>query len=134
MEKTVSNIDSFKSFLVDEEEGNKKRKKIADTIYKVVKKKALGKPEEYDNATFIKFRCDSPECIKETIFEVTVAIDYWKRFARGMIRAVFITISKETNSHRNTDSMTIEVDRVSDHDFLKTLDSLKEYFKKLVEK
>jgi len=124
-------VNSFKGFLIDEKEGEKKRKKIADTIIKAVKKKLISK-DETDNTTYIKFKCD--EGIKDTIYEIVVTIDYYKQYARGMKRAVYVTISKETNSHRNTDYMTIEVDRVNKVDFAQTIESLKNHFQNLVDK
>lgn len=124
-------MNSFKDFLIDEQEGEKKRKKIAATILKIVKKKLISK-DETDTATFLKFSCDGE--IKETICEVVIAIDYFKRYARGMTRAVYVTISKETNSHRDTNYLTIEVDRVSDVQFAQTIESLKNYFSKMVDK
>jgi hypothetical protein len=121
---------SFGDFIIDEEEGNKKRKVVEDAILEVVKP-ALIDTVKTDAATIIQFKASGTH-IKETIYEVVVCIDYIKKIYRGMHRAIYVNIKKESNSYRETDYIAIDLSMINDAQFLVAVQGIKDYFKKLV--
>ena len=116
----------LKTYIENDEDATKKRKLIATTISKALKAK---KDEviETEDSTMITVDCKS-EYVKDTRYEIVVSQDYIKKYCRGMQHAIFIIVTKETNSHRNTDTTTVELNRLSEPEFLLLLNALKERF------
>lgn len=121
---------SFADFIVDEEDGKKKRKQVEDVIKKAVKSKLIDVTETED-ACIINFESNDELVIKPTTFQVIVTLDYRKKIYRGMIRAIYVNVVKHTNSYRTTDSICIDIHEMNEGEFAKTLDGIKKHFEKL---
>jgi len=121
----------FKDFVSDEEQAEKKRKEIANIISKIAKPALIDKIEN-EKTTIIRFEGKGLYDVKPCVFEIIVTLDYFKKLYKGMQRAIYINIIKESNSNRQTDYIAIEVDRLSDVEYAQTLTGIKSYFEKLV--
>ena len=126
-------MSDFKQFVCDEEASEKKRKKVVEVIAKVVKKYIVSR-ESHESTDSIIFKTDKEQTIRETQHEVIVTLDYYKKFSKGMKRAIYVNIIKETVTYRDTNYITIEVDDLTDVQFMETLESIKNYFKNIVDK
>jgi hypothetical protein len=122
---------SFADFIIDEEDGNKKRKEIENVIKKAVKKNIIDVTET-DSCCIINFMTNDDVVIKDAKYQVIVTLDYYKKIYRGMHRAVYINIIKETNTYRNTDYIQVDIHDMNEAQYAQTLQGIKDYFTKLV--
>jgi len=124
----------FKNFIEDEDRAEAKRKEIEKVILKVVKKNLSEKPvTTEDGTTTIKFKAQGPLDAREMDYTVVVTVDYTKKVYKGTIRTIFINVAKESETTRETDYIAIDIDAISDPHYAKTLDSIREYYKKIVD-
>ena len=119
----------FADFIINHDDAKKKQQLVIQTIVDAVKKNLVDKIETED-ATIIKF--EVPGRRKPACFEVCVTLCYMKKVYRGNYECVYISIVKETNSSRESDTISIDTSRVTDEQMLETLLSLKTYFAKLL--
>jgi hypothetical protein len=122
---------SFADFIIDEEDGKKKRKEIENVIKKAVKKNIIDVTETEDTCV-INFMTNEDVVIKDAKYQVIVTLDYYKKIYRGMHRAVYINIIKETNTHRATDYIQVDIHDMNEAQYAQTLDGIKNHFAKLV--
>jgi hypothetical protein len=122
---------SFADFIIDEEDGNKKRKEIEEVIKKAVAKNIIDVTET-ENCCVINFMTNEDVVIKDAKYQVIVTLDYYKKIYRGMHRAVYINIIKETNSYRDTDYIQVDIHDMNEAQYAQTLDSIKNHFASLV--
>jgi hypothetical protein len=115
---------------MDDDLALKRRKEIEEVIKKAVKSKLIDVTET-ENGCIINFETSGAPVIKDTIFQVVVTLDYYKKVYRGMHRAVYINISKQTNTYRTTDNIQIDILNINDGEYAKTLDSIKKKFESL---
>lgn len=123
---------SFSDFIIDEEIALKKRKEVEKLILKVVKKKLIDTVET-EEATVINFMSDDNPVIKDTKYQVIVTLGNYKKLYRGMERAIYINIIKETNTYRETDYIQLDIFSMSEEMYAKTLDGVKNHFMSLVD-
>lgn len=125
---------SFSSFIIDEEEGNKKLKKVYQTVKKAVKK-CLVDEQQSENAYIVSFKTEGytagGSTMKPTVFEVAITLDYYKQVYRGIHRAIYINIVRETNNSRTTDYIQLDLSVMTEDMFLKALSDLKCKFEDL---
>jgi hypothetical protein len=126
---------NFSTFILDEADGDKKKKEVISLIKKTVKKNLVDFYET-EKACIIKFETVGTTLggatIKPTSFEIIITLDYYKQVYRGMHRALYINIVKQTNSYKETDYIQLDIHDMSDAMYVKALDGIKEYFEKIV--
>jgi predicted transcriptional regulator len=123
---------SFSDFIIDEEEGEKKRQEVAQAILKIVKP-ALIDCDEKTGITTINFK-GSMLYSKECIYTVIVCIDYYKKIYRGMHRAIYVNIIKDGNCYRETDYISIDLSTIGDATYAQAIQGIKDYFAKIITK
>jgi hypothetical protein len=120
---------SFADFIIDEDEGNKRRKQVEDVIRKSVKSKLIDEISTSDGTLF-RFE-GAPVFKKPAVYEVMVCIDYYKKVYRGMQRAIYINIVKESDNYRDADTIRVDIENVDDTTWGATLLDVKDRFDKL---
>jgi glutamate racemase len=124
----VSSIESFHGFLRDEGNAEEKRQQLVDLIVKIVKPHIV-EHDSFKDTDIIKFK-STETTIRETFYEVAITMDYYRQYVKSMRRAIFVTITKDSVTQRNSKNFMFPAD--SDVDFVKSMETLTNYFSQLV--
>ena len=124
---------SFESFLMDEDNAEKRRKEVENVILSVVKANLIDK-QDLESGSIITFSTGGDLVIKDAICKVSVILDYYKKVYKGMHRAIYINISHETNSYRSSDYIQIDLSDINDPQYALALTNIKSHFQKIVGK